>query len=99
LHPFPLTVMALATFLVIFTLLMARLTASSHLASGAPAGAVAVTAIAGEAGASAVSTRTSGGGATAIPAAIPAVAEGSSSPAGPTTIVTRTSGAGAARDE
>lgn len=90
-HPllsaFPLTVMTLATFLVVFALMMARLQAGADpaLRASAPSALVA-----GRSGAAAVTTRTSGtAGASATTP--PATIEGST--AATPAIVTRTSGA------
>lgn len=100
LRPFPLAVMALATFLVVFTLMMARLSASTHLPISSLAGVGTPVTLKGGSPAGAVSTRASGAGAAAVPVTSQAVAEGAT-PA-TSTIVTRTSGAtgaGAVRDE
>jgi len=81
--------MTLATFLVLFTLMMARLQAGADPALHASSGTALV---AKRSGGSTVSTRTSGGAAGA--GATPAVAtegSGATTPA----IVTRASGAGA----
>jgi hypothetical protein len=96
-HPllsaFPLAVMTLATFLVLFTLMMARLKAGADPALRAGTGSsLAVSSL----GAGTVTTRTSGGGASAS-LTTPAVAseESSGTAAG---IVTRASGAPGARE-
>lgn len=90
-HPllgaFPLAVMALATFLVLFALMMARLKAGAD-PSLRPSTSTSL--VARSSGSRAVTTRTSGGGeltATATPAA--ASEESSETPAA---IVTRASG-------
>lgn len=85
LNAFPLTVMTLATFLVLFTLMMARLQAGADPALHASApGALG----AGRSGSAAITTRTSGSvGASATSAA------STGGPAAATTaVVTRTSG-------
>ena len=100
LRPFPLAVMTLATFLVVFTLMMARLSASTHLPLSSLAGGGTPVTLKGGSPAGAISTRASGAGATAVAVTSQAVAEGAT-PA-TSTIVTRTSGAtgaGAVRDE
>jgi len=91
LRPFPLTVMTLATFLVVFALLMARLTASTHLPLGSLVGAGTPVALNGESTGRGLTTRASGAAASSTPVANPGVAEGAS--AGTRTLVTRTSGA------
>jgi hypothetical protein len=91
-HPllgaFPLVVMTLATFLVVFTLMMARLSAGAdpavHVGTSISLGAA-------RSGASPVRTRASGGGESAA-AAIPAAGSGEASATMPA-VVTRTSGA------
>jgi hypothetical protein len=89
-HPllgvFPLTVMSLATFLVLFTVLMARLTAvgGSALSSNR-----SVARAANGIGISGVRTRASGGGGSGATAAL----SGGAAPA----IVTSASGAGGAK--
>ncbi len=91
-HPllgvFPLTVMSLATFLVLFTVMMARLTAVGGTAlSSNRSVALAANGI----GVSGVRTRASGGGSGATVA--PAPLSGGAAPA----IVTSASGAGGAK--
>ncbi len=88
-HPllsaFPLTVMTLATFLVLFTLMMARLQAGADPALRASAAGALV---AGRPGAGAITTRTSAAaGASAAPAA-----SNEGSPAAAPAVITRTSG-------
>jgi hypothetical protein len=84
LQAFPLAVMTLATFLVLFTLMMARLQAGVDPALRASASSALV---AGRSGSAAVTTRTSGAvGASATPAATTA-GSGVATPA----VVTRTS--------
>lgn len=90
LRPFPLAVMTLATFLVVFTLLMARLTAG---ADPAVHGAVGVVTSARE-GRSIV-TRTSGGAVTRTVVAGEGEGEGQAGPA----VATRSSGATGGRDD
>lgn len=91
-HPllggFPLTVMSLATFLVLFTLMMARLTAGADpaLVSSANAGLVAK----GSRG-SVIRSRTSGG---AVPVATAAPVQARQAGASREAIITRASGAG-----
>jgi hypothetical protein len=101
-HPllgaFPLTVMTLATFLVVFAMMMARLTAGADPAvKGATTAALVEPAAAG----SAVRTRASAtAGAAATPTVAPA--RGSSAPAPAPAVVTRSSGragAGAVTDD
>ena len=76
-HPllgaFPLTVMTLATFLVLFTLTMARLNAGED-----PAPRPSASLVARSSGAGAVTTRTSGGGDSAAGATQAAPSEESS---------------------
>ncbi|HYM55915.1 MAG TPA: hypothetical protein VES97_11170 [Solirubrobacteraceae bacterium] len=95
LRPFPLAVMTLATFLVVFTLMMARLTAGSDPALRASAGSAA--ALVEGSGGSVVRTRASGSGAAGAATSQVAAAEGSSvaTPA----IVTRSSGATGVGDD
>ena len=93
-HPllgvFPLTVMSLATFLVLFTVMMARLTAVGGTAlSSNRSVALAASGI----GVSGVRTRASGGGSGATVAPAPAPLSGGAAPA----IVTSASGAGGAK--
>jgi hypothetical protein len=85
LNAFPLTVMTLATFLVLFTLMMARLQAGADPALRASApGAL----VAGRPGSAAITTRASGSaGASATPAAVTA-----GSVAATPVVITRTSG-------
>jgi len=94
-HPllgaFPLAVMTLATFMVVFTLMMARMTAGVNPGVGS---STSTALLAGGSGASAVTTRTSGAGAAGAAVVQPAVSEGS--PAATSTIVTRSSGAAGA---
>jgi hypothetical protein len=96
-HPllgaFPLVVMTLATFLVVFTLMMARLSAGAD-----PAAHVGTSISLGVArsGVGAVRTRASGGGESAA-AAVPAAGSGESSARMPAA-VTRTSGAAGMRE-
>ncbi len=99
LRVFPLTVMALATFLVVFTLLMARLTATTHLPLGALVGASSPVTLNGEPASPGVTTRVSGAAAARTAVSNSAVAQGAS--AGTATLVTRTSGASGtgARDD
>ncbi len=91
-HPllgaFPLTVMTLATFLVLFTLMMARLKAGTDPALRP---STSTSLVARSSGAGAVTTRTSGGGEPAAAATQAAASEESSET--PTAIVTRASGA------
>lgn len=100
-HPllgaFPLAVMTLATFLVLFTLMMARLTAGADPALRA-GGASSLVETAS--GGSPLRTRASGGGASAATAVPVAASEGSSSTS--PAVVTRSSGAasaGVSRDD
>jgi hypothetical protein len=96
LSPFPLTVMTLTTFLVLFALMMARLKAGADPALRASS---TTPVAAASSGARAVITRTSGGRESAAALAPPAGSqESSASPS----VVTRTSGspgATAAGDE
>jgi hypothetical protein len=87
LRPFPLAIMTVATFLVVFTLMMARLTAGADPALRASVTAGAISRPVGS-GASTVVTRASGAGAT-----VAAVSHGARGEGPPTaaTIVTRTS--------
>ena len=91
-HPllgaFPLAVMTLATFLVLFTLMMARLQTGAGPVLSASKGSAALAEGNNE---SVVTTRTSGGGASSAPATSVAASEGTAgtSPA----VVTRASGA------
>jgi len=91
-HPllgaFPLVVITLATFLVVFTLMMARLEASTDPALRASTSAPLVAA---STGAGAVTTRTSGGGESTA-TATPAAGSEESSATTPA-VVTRSSGA------
>jgi hypothetical protein len=91
-HPllgaFPLVVMTLATFLVVFTLMMARLSAGADPAMHVGA---STSLSAARSGVGAVRTRASGGGESAA-AAMPAAGSGESSATIPA-VVTRTSGA------
>jgi hypothetical protein len=91
-HPllgaFPLVVMTLATFLVLFTLMMARLKAG---ADPALSPSTSSSLVARSPGGGAVTTRTSGGGESAA-AATPAAGSEESSGT-PAAIVTRASGA------
>ena len=91
-HPllggFPMAVMTLATFLVIFTLMMARLSVGADPALRGGANPVALTA---GSGAGAVTTRVSGASA-ATSAAVQAAAGQGTSTATPA-VVTRSSGA------
>lgn len=91
-HPllgaFPLAVMTLGTFLVVFSLMMARLKASATPALPS-SGATAL--VARPAGGSSVRTRASGGGGAAAAIATP-VAAPERSPATTPAIVTRASG-------
>jgi hypothetical protein len=96
-HPllgaFPLVVMTLATFLVVFTLMMARLSAGAdpavHVGTSISLGVA-------RSGAGAVRTRASGGGESPA-AATPAAGSGESSAPIPV-VVTRTSGAAGTRE-
>jgi hypothetical protein len=91
-HPllgaFPLVVMTLATFLVVFTLMMARLSAGAdpamRMSASTSLGAT-------RSGVGAVRTRASGGGGSAA-VAVPAAGSGESSATMPA-VVTRASGA------
>jgi hypothetical protein len=95
LRPFPLVVMALATFLVVFALMMARLTAGLH--QTLRPGAITASLTEGSS-AAVVRTRTSGSTAQSAPAVQAASAEGPSVTA--PAIVTRASGgASGAGDE
>jgi hypothetical protein len=91
-HPllgaFPLAVMTLASFLVLFTLMMARLTSRANPALGASASSALV---ASGGGAGAVQTRTSGGGGARAALAPVAASEGSARTSA--AIVTSSSGA------
>jgi len=93
-HPllgvFPLTVMTLATFLVLFTLMMARLTAGADPALRAGNSAAVVRTV--SAG-SPLSTRTSGGAATAGTTSV-AASQGSSATV-PAVLTRSSGGAGA----
>ncbi len=91
LQPFPLAVMTIATFLVIFTVLMARLTTGADPALHHLAGTPAVTV---SAGGRTIVSRTSGGGVTRE-AAVATPATGEATPA----LVTRSSGGAGARDD
>jgi hypothetical protein len=86
LRPFSLAVMTLATFMVVFALMMARMTASTGRIPGTVNAALVA-----ESGASAVTTRTSGAAATAATPVQATVSEGPS--AATPAIVTRSSGA------
>ncbi len=86
----------LATFLVVFTLMMARLSAGADPALRAGATANAATLTEGS-GAPTVRTRVSGAGAAAGGAAQIAVGQGA--PAATSAIVTRTSGAPGVSDD
>jgi hypothetical protein len=90
-HPllgaFPLAVMTLATFLVLFTLMMARLQAGAGPALGSGASGALV---AGPQGTGAVRTRTSGGAASSVSTS-PVASEGAPTPT--PAILTRASGA------
>jgi hypothetical protein len=92
-HPllgvFPLTVMSLATFLVLFSVMMARLTAAGGTALSSNR---SVALAANGSGASAVRTRASGGGGSGATVA-PAAFSGRAAPA----IVTSASGAAGAK--
>jgi hypothetical protein len=90
LRPFPLVVMTLSTFLVVFTLMMARLTAGADPALRASVSPAAISQPIGSGGTT-VTTRASGAA-----VATPAVATEAGPQGTPTTsaIVTRTSGAG-----
>lgn len=97
-HPllgaFPLAVMTLSTFLVVFTLLMARLTALPS--TSPPAGGAGASALVAASGGGAIRTRASGGAAagattTVASAGAPAV----SAPA----VITRSSGSGRGFDD
>lgn len=77
---FPLTVMTLATFLVLFTLTMARLNAGED-----PAPRPSISLLAKSSGAGAATTRTSGGGESAA-VATPAAASEESSDASPVAV-------------
>jgi hypothetical protein len=90
LEAFPLAVITLATFLVVFTLMMARLTAGADPALRAGATANAVTLTAGS-GVPTVRTRVSGAAAAAGGVAQTVAAHGA--PTATPAIVTRTSGA------
>ena len=93
-RPFPLVVMTLATFLIVFALLMARLSAGADPALRAGVSAGAISRPVGAA--TTLTTRTSGAGAAVPAVAQSGAAEGSTAPAA--AIVTRTSGApGASR--
>ena len=95
LRPFPLAVMAFATFLVVFALMMARLTAGLHPALRP--GAITAPLAEGSS-AAVVSTRTSGSLAQPAPAVQAASPEGPAATA--PAIVTRASGGtGGAGDE
>lgn len=94
-RPFPLVVMTLATFLIVFALLMARLSAGADPALRAGVSAGAISRPVGAA-ATTLTTRASGAGAAVPAVAQSGAAEGSTAPAA--AIVTRTSGApGASR--
>ena len=60
LQPFALTVMTLASFLIVFALLMARLTGGARFAAAGEGGATPTAALVGESRGRTVSTRTSG---------------------------------------
>jgi hypothetical protein len=92
LGPFPMAVMTLATFLVIFTLMMARLNVGADPALRGAANPVALTA---GSGAGAVTTRASGASAAASSTVQAAAGQGTAT-ATPA-VVTRTSGAAGAR--
>jgi len=99
-HPllgaFPLAVMAFATFLIVFALMMARMTAGVDPA--APQG-TATALVPGSRGQVAPRTRTSAGG--LIPGTGPSnasAAVGTSLPTGQAVLATRTSGAAAAEE-
>ena len=90
LEPFPLAVMTLTTFLLIFTMMMARLTAGADPALRASVNTGAISRSVAS-GASTITTRASGAA-----AAVPAVtSQGAASVTqAANTVVTRTSGAG-----
>jgi hypothetical protein len=92
LRPFPLAVMTLATFLVVFTLMMARLTASAD--QSLRPGARTVALVQGS-GAAAVTTSTSGSGASGVSgvSSVSQAANVEGSAAAVPVIVTRSSGA------
>jgi hypothetical protein len=102
-HPltgaFPLTVMALAAFLVVFTLMMARLTSAPGTGSGPAPGASAATVFASGRPAI-VSSRSSGAAASTAPApggaSSTVVASGAQASSTPAILATRSSGAGLA---
>jgi hypothetical protein len=94
LRAFPLAVMTLATFLVVFTLMMARLTAGADPALRASSNTAAL--VAGSS-AGAVSTRTSGAGAQGAATVQATAAEGAS--ATTPAVVTRTSGTSGVVDD
>jgi uncharacterized protein (DUF697 family) len=89
LRAFPLTVMSLATFLVLFTLMMARLTAGSDPAL---LGTKSAGLVANSSGRSVIRSRTSGAG-----SATAAAAAGSQAGHAGVPVLTRASGAGAVR--
>lgn len=96
LGPFPVAVMTLGTFLVVFALLMGRL---ANTGTPALAGAGATPAlVAGSSGSRAITTSASGGGAAGATAPGPSAANQTKAPAGTSTIVTRASGALAATE-
>jgi hypothetical protein len=92
LRPFPLAVMTLATFLVVFTLMMARLTAGAGQSLRPGAGTVALVQ---SSGAAAVTTSTSGSGVSGASrvSSVSQAANVEGSAATVPAIVTRSSGA------